>query len=82
MEDVQTDPPAPEKKDTLVMNDQSYDISEMMQKENLYSEILTDEDEAEEVAEPLKDVDFSKLEKEGVRQMGRDVVICRDLSSI
>jgi hypothetical protein len=79
MEDVQKDPPAPEKKELI---DQSYDISEMMQKENLYSEILTDEDEAEEVAEPLKDVDFSKLEKEGVRQMGRDVVICRDLSSI
>ena len=50
----------------LIMGDHSYDIQEMIKKDNKYSEILTDEDEAEadEVGESevLKNIDLSKLE--------------------
>jgi hypothetical protein len=67
-----------QEQDDLIMTDQSYDIQEMIKNDNKYSEILTDEDEAEE--DVLKNIDLSKLENQGVRQMGNDVVICRDLS--
>ena len=55
-----------------------------MKKECKYTEVLSDDEEGEG-AGGTKVFDPSKLElagEDGVRQMGRDVVICRDLSQV
>ena len=76
--------------DEPIITNHDQEIAKMIMAENKYTEVLSDGEEDEEALDkdgkPL--VDMSKLldgpnaDKDGLRQMGRDVIICRDLSQV